>query len=271
MKYKLIACDYDDTLLPKNGEVSEFTKNTVHEYVARGGRFVICTGRMFRSISKIAREWGLHGEIISYQGSLIKNIDTEETLLVTDIDKKLVVDYVDFMKKQNVFPQVYVDDNLCVEEENPYSVEYARFCGVPLNVVGSFKEYFKTTSAPVNKVYCSMASEQTEKVRNAAISEFGDRLLINSSKPYNVEAVDIRASKGKAVSFIAKKYGVDLKDTMTFGDNLNDLALIEVAGFGVAVGNAVDDLKKEADYVAENCDADGVAKTIRKFCFEENL
>lgn len=141
MKYKFIACDYDDTLLPKSGVISDFTKDTIREYIARGGRFAICTGRMFRSIVKIAREFGLHGEIISYQGSLIKNIDTEETLLVNDIDKDLAVDYVEFMKKQNVFPQVYVGDNLCVEKENPYSVDYARVCGVPLNIVGDFKAF----------------------------------------------------------------------------------------------------------------------------------
>lgn len=69
MKYKFIACDYDDTLLPKSGVISDFTKDTIREYIARGGRFAICTGRMFRSIVKIAREFGLHGEIISYQGS----------------------------------------------------------------------------------------------------------------------------------------------------------------------------------------------------------
>ena len=73
MKYKFIACDYDDTLLPKSGVISDFTKDTIREYIARGGRFAICTGRMFRSIVKIARAFGLHGEIISYQGSLIKN------------------------------------------------------------------------------------------------------------------------------------------------------------------------------------------------------
>ena len=241
MKYKFIACDYDDTLLPKSGVISDFTKDTIREYIARGGRFAICTGRMFRSIVKIARAFGLH--------------------------KDLAVDYVEFMKKQNVFPQVYVGDNLCVEKENPYSVDYAWVCGVPLNVVGDFKAFFKTTDAPVNKVYCSMDSSITEPVRNAAIKEFGDRLLINSSKPYNVEAVDAHASKGKAVEFLANKYGISLSDTMTFGDNLNDLQMIEVAGMGVAVGNAVDTLKNAADYIAENCEDDGVAKTIREFCF----
>lgn len=103
MKYKFIACDYDDTLLPKSGVISDFTKDTIREYIARGGRFAICTGRMFRSIVKIAREFGLHGEIISYQGSLIKNIDTEETLLVNYIDKDLAVDYVEFMKNKTCF------------------------------------------------------------------------------------------------------------------------------------------------------------------------
>lgn len=51
-------------------------------------------------------------------------------------------------EKQNVFPQAYVGDNLCVEKENPYSVDYARFCGVPLNVVGDFKDFSKRRTRP---------------------------------------------------------------------------------------------------------------------------
>ena len=118
-----------------------------------------------------------------------------------------------------------------------------------------------------NPTFHNLSEEKKERILNAAIKEFGDRLLINSSKPYNVEAVDAHASKGKAVGFLANKYGISLSDTMTFGDNLNDLQMIEVAGMGVAVGNAVDTLKNAADYIAENCEDDGVAKTIRKFCF----
>lgn len=89
MKYKFIACDYDDTLLPKSGVISDFTKDTIREYIARGGRFAICTGRMFKSIVKIAREFGLHGEIISYQGSLIKISTPKKPCLSTISTKTL--------------------------------------------------------------------------------------------------------------------------------------------------------------------------------------
>ena len=148
MKYKFIACDYDDTLLPKSGVISDFTKDTIREYIARGGRFAICTGRMFRSIVKIAREFGLHGEIISYQGALIKNIDTEETLLVNYIDKDLAVDYVEFMKKQNVFPQVYVGDNLCVERKIRTAWITRGFAGCRLTSSGISKRFSKRRTRP---------------------------------------------------------------------------------------------------------------------------
>ena len=111
-----------------------------------------------------------------------------------------------------------------------------------------------------------MDSGIAQTVREAAAEKFCKTLLVSSGKPYNVEAVSRKASKGRAIEILAKRYGIGLDEVMAFGDNLNDMEMIETAGFGVAVGNAVDALKERADYVAESCDADGVARTIEKFC-----
>ena len=265
MKYKMVASDYDDTRLPRSHVIDEYTLDTINRYVKNGGKFVISTGRMFKSISKIAKEMGLHGDIISYQGALIKNLDSEETLFSQGIDTESAVEYIDFMKRYPLVVQVYADDELYVEEENPYSVGYAKFCGVDLHVIGDFKRFF-AGGGTINKIYCSMDSGIAQTVREAAAEKFCKTLLVSSGKPYNVEAVSSKASKGRAIEILAKRYGIGLDEVMAFGDNLNDMEMIETAGFGVAVGNAVDALKERADYVAESCDADGVARTIEKFC-----
>ena len=58
-----------------------------------------------------------------------------------------------------------------------------------------------------------------------------------------------------------------MSDTLAFGDGLNDIAMIEAAGIGVAMGNAADEVKNAADYVPVDNNHDGVAEGIKRFCF----
>ena len=76
MKYKLVASDFDDTMVDDNLKIGEKTKRAVKEYVEKGGKFVLCTGRMISAILPYARELGLHGEVVGYQGTVIADIDT---------------------------------------------------------------------------------------------------------------------------------------------------------------------------------------------------
>ena len=85
------------------------------------------------------------------------------------------------------------------------------------------------------------------------------------SQPYYLEMIHPKASKGKAVAYLAEQLGIDLSDTMGIGDSGNDLDLITTCGIGVAVGNAIDELKDLADYIAPTNDDGGVAHAIERF------
>lgn len=75
-------------------------------------------------------------------------------------------------------------------------------------------------------------------------------------------------SKGESLLEISNYYGIDQKDIIAFGDELNDETMIEVAGTGVAMGNAVDKIKEIADYVTLSNDEDGIADYLEKFILE---
>lgn len=75
--------------------------------------------------------------------------------------------------------------------------------------------------------------------------------------------------KGTAIEHVCQHYGIDVSETMAFGDGGNDLEMLVRAGIGVAMGNANDDVKAHADYVTAHIDDDGVAKALEKFILQK--
>lgn len=273
MRYDLIATDFDDTLYSmQGGGIDDFTLNVINEYKRRGGKFVIVTGRMFSAIRPQAEKLGLDGLIISYQGAMISDISSGKTLKCFDLDRELCLEYLDFLGGFDLKAvQLYADDRLTVAEDNDYVKKYRTYCGVDVDVVGDLSRFILSHPEKVlNKVYVATYPEEAERLRLAAEKAFSGRLNVTSSKEYNVEVVNPAASKGNALRYLLSEFGVEKSKVMCFGDQLNDLSLLSEAGMGVAVENANPELKKIADYVCESCTDDGVAKTIAKFCLEEN-
>ena len=91
-------------------------------------------------------------------------------------------------------------------------------------------------------------------------------IVTSSALKHNVEINQVRANKGEAVLALATHLGYGAEHVMTFGDGLNDLSMIKVAGTGVVMANAEDEVKACADYITDDCDHDGVAAAIEKFC-----
>lgn len=72
------------------------------------------------------------------------------------------------------------------------------------------------------------------------------------------------ASKEAAVARLCKEAGIDLRNVIAFGDDYNDLGLLQLCGYSVAMGNAVEELKRQADFVTETNDGDGVAIVLEQ-------
>ena len=89
-------------------------------------------------------------------------------------------------------------------------------------------------------------------------------LAVSSSSRGNLE-ITFRCAKGIALSTIAKQLGIDLKDVMALGDNLNDVSMLERVGYSVAMDNAAPEVKTVAKYVTDSNENSGVGKAIKKF------
>ncbi len=102
--------------------------------------------------------------------------------------------------------------------------------------------------------------------RKVIAEALGDRCLVNPHGPHpSADVTVVGCDKGDAIRGVAEAMGVDIEDTYAFGDGINDLSMLRAAGHGIAMGNAMDELKAEAEFVTTDINDDGVKNALEKY------
>ena len=95
--------------------------------------------------------------------------------------------------------------------------------------------------------------------------EVKEKYTVLKSSPYFLEILDKRVNKGTGVKSLADVLGIKAEEVMAIGDQENDIAMIEYAGVGVAMDNAIPAVKEVANFVTKSNLEDGVAWAIEKY------
>lgn len=261
-RFNLIALDLDDTLLDDNLQISPRNRSALAKAADLGVTITIATGRMYRSALRFAIDLGIEAPIITYQGALVKNSRTGEVLVDRPVALHLARQVLSAGYKAGVHINIYLNDTLYVDSITPEGQGYADMAGVEMFPVGSLLEFMHGDPTKVlyiaEPVTIDMLYEELTK-------KFQESLYITRSKPYYLEFMHPKASKGQALKALSEKFGIGPGEVMAFGDSYNDIDMIEFAGFGVAMGNAPDEVKSRAKYVTGTNMKDGVAEVIEKF------
>lgn len=263
MPYRLIAMDLDDTLLLDDLTVSESTRQAMIEAIARGAHLTIATGRMFDSAQKIARQVGLNVPIITYQGSLIKNLLDEEILYERSVPSDVARRIYEYCLEHDLHLQSYIDDKLYVPEDNDKIRAYAAQSNIPYTVEPDFGKIIGH-----EKQTKLLIIDEPARL-DALLPEFkellGPEVHLTKSKPNYLEFLHVEGTKGHALKFLAAHYGIPIEETIAIGDAMNDHEMVQAAGLGVAMANAVPALKEIADYITLSNNEDGVRHVLEKF------
>ncbi|MFS1514487.1 Cof-type HAD-IIB family hydrolase [Chengkuizengella sp. SCS-71B] len=262
MKYKMVAIDVDDTLINDDRIVTEATKEALIKAIELDVVITLATGRMFASAKQIAAQINLNVPLITYQGSLVKNLLDEEVIYERSVPEA-ISDYVFKYAEENKYHlQVYHGDELYVKEENDIVKEYSEVSKVPFKVEADFQTL---VSKPLTKLLIINQPEVIDQIAIDLQQKIGDQVHITKSKPFFLEIVHKEATKGHALQFLAQHYGCDISEVIAIGDSWNDHEMLEVAGLGVAMNNAVPALKEIANYITHSNNEDGVKHVIDKF------
>ncbi len=266
MSIKLVALDLDHTLLNSNREISKEDLNAIVKARKRGVIFTIATGRMFAATKKYAKELQIDVPIITYQGSLIKRLISEEEIRHLRIGLDITKDCIRIAQEHNIFINVYNGDDLYVLYENELIKRYKRVNGV--NAIIDSNLLNKIDFDPTKVVFVEDDYDKLSNFQSLIKHKYGKVFDITRSLPHLLELGHLDATKSNALAYIAKMLNIKQENTMAIGDGLNDLDMINWAQIGVAMENANELLKHSADWITLDNNNSGVAKAIKKYILE---
>ena len=266
--YRLIVSDLDGTLLRDDNTLSDYTKAIIHRVSEQGIDFMLATGRIFGGARVFARELALNTPILSCNGALIKEADGKllygrpiEALPLTEVFKLLLNRklYFHFYSENSFYTQKFSEHLKGFYAFNEKLSEKERF---PMAEVDPLEMPGKET---IYKVLVQCGEEKSS--RRALYEELQEipGISVTSSWSDTFDICADQVSKGLAIEQYAETKGIKPSEIICFGDNFNDLEMIQYAGLGIAMSNGVEELKKAADYVTIGNNEDGVAKAIEKF------
>ena len=262
MSIRLVATDLDDTLLRRDLTISDRTVQTVQAAVKSGVVVTVATGRMFCSALPHARRLGVDVPLITYNGALIRRAETGETLYERPIEEEAAAKLLAVSREKGWYVQSYLDDVLHVPVLNERARNYAAHAAVEPVVDG--EAFFDQPGRP-HKMLLIATPAEIPAIQAEVNRIFGNDFCVTSSKAHFLEFVHPEASKGVALAFLADYYGIKQEEVMAIGDSHNDVEMIRYAGWGVAVANAVEQVRQAAQAVTASHQEDGVAVAIERF------
>ncbi|KLV25094.1 haloacid dehalogenase [Niallia circulans] len=268
MSYKMIVLDMDDTLLTDDHIISEATKTALMLAQEKGVKVVLASGRPTYAMLDAAKELRLaeYGSfILSFNGAKITNCQTNEEVFSSTLSPETVHQLFDLSQRENIWIHTYMNDEIITQENNPFTEIEGKLTGLPIKTVADFKQ---TVSTPVVKVLMVKEENYLKEVEARLQKELANDLSVMRSKPYFLEFTELGVTKGTSLAILIEKLGISREEVIAIGDSYNDVAMIEFAGLGVAMGNAPDDVKQLADYVTDTNNNDGIAKVIDTFILE---
>lgn len=272
MKYELIVFDLDGTLLDPAKTITSRALKAIKSAFACGLKVTISTGRTFPSAKPYVEALGIKG-LVSFQNSaLMLSFDPLEVYRLVNFPRERLLEVLLTAKELGLFPMLFTPSftppYIVMEKEFPSNSPFLFYFEKSLpnafwvdNIIEALN-----WSLSFNEV---VLVGKTEKVVEFVNTFQGrDVSLILNSKAGGEAFLEVYGpgcSKEISLRYFSEFYGVPLEKIVFVGDNLNDIDAIRCAGLGVAMDNAPEEVKREADMIIPSNASDGVA------CFLEDI
>ena len=270
-RIKMIGLDLDGTLLTDKKELTVRTKNTIRAALEKGVVVLVATGRPLTGIPEEIRNFPGMRYALTSNGARV--IDVQEGRVIDEhlLDTELAEKALEICSKYDTLQEAYFDgksyapldkkDYIEKYHKNPNMWEYMRKTRIWVDDVMGLVRGSRRGLDKIQALFADMG-ERLEAWRE--LSALGGLELVGSLG-YNIEINAAGVNKGTGLVNLGRLLGIRREEIMACGDGDNDLLMLKEVGFGVAMANAVEQVKEAADYITLSNEEDGVADAIEKF------
>lgn len=264
--YKLLAIDMDGTLLNSDKIISNANKEAIKKAREKGTKVVITSGRGIKGLEKYLKEVNLTGEnqyLIANNGGTIYRTSDFKCIAYKGLRGKDFKKVHSLSRKFGLNMIGYTHKGVIAAEENELSRFETKFVGTPVKIIDIDADI--EDWAEITKIILSQTEDILPQKKQELPKKFFKDYNVVQTMPMMLEVMDKDCNKGYGVKALADKLGIKKEEVICIGDQANDIEMITYAGLGIAMGNAIREVKSAAQYITLDNDNDGVAKAIEKF------
>ncbi|MBQ6735654.1 MAG: HAD family phosphatase [Lachnospiraceae bacterium] len=268
---KLLFTDLDGTFLTDDKQVCQENRKAMARMTEAGHKIVFTSGRSIDSVMALIERLSLNvggSYIIGFNGAQIADAVTGERLVRKGLPFDLTAELFAAAHAAGIHPQAYDDVQVVAERDTPALQRYCSVIGMDSVVVPDAAAYLREAGKESSKLLMIDYEdhEKLERFRLQMTERCGDVIDTFYSNPAFCEVVCKGVNKGYAVRELCRILNVPPEDTVSAGDEGNDIPMLRAAHTGCAVANATAEVKAAADYVTQaDNNAGAVAEIIERY------
>jgi Cof subfamily protein (haloacid dehalogenase superfamily) len=257
-----VLADVDGTLVTKEKLLTSRALQAVRLLESRGVLFAITSGRPPRGMRMLVDPLEMNGPMAAFNGGIIVLPD----MTVADervIEPKVAAEVVEVIRQFGLYPWIYRSTEWYVTDAKaPHAEREATTVQFAPIVVPSYDDFLDRA---VKIVGVSDDYALVERCEDAVQARFAGQVSAARSQPHYLDVTHPTANKGVVIERLSSYYGIPLDQIATLGDQPNDVLMFEKSGLSIAMGNAGDEVQRQADLVTASHQDEGFAKAIEDF------
>lgn len=256
MSFKLLALDLDGTTISTDLKISEKNRLAIEKVIAGGTIVAIITGKMFSASLPIAYQVSGVNYLFASNGANIYNLLSKEELASYPLEQRDVFEIVNLISHYDLDFRLYTKNAMFSLKESPLIQEIRdSYPDLPVYI----------GKIPQDETYYKFYTRGSKE----ALLNFSEELKrfpvqYHASDVFNLEITSEKANKGEALRFLKDVLKVDTSEVVAIGNHDNDIPMFQEAGYTIAVANAPDYVKTQANQVTKDCIEDGVAYALNQ-------
>ncbi|WP_299756093.1 Cof-type HAD-IIB family hydrolase [uncultured Pontibacter sp.] len=272
MKFRAICTDIDGTLLNSERQLSQRTIHTFRN-LDRSVPVILASSRMPSAMRHLQQELNiLHHPLICFNGGYVIHFEDDQAsplqLDSVQIQSSICQIIHDFTTGTDIHVSLYEQDNWYAPSLDYWAEREQRITKVTPKIaeLAPILDKWHQAETGAHKVMCMGPADEIDALQQELNSNYADKVHAYRSKDTYLEIAPRAISKATALELLLKeRFGIAMQEVMAFGDNYNDIHMLQEAGLGIAVGNAREEVRAVADEITLKSIEDGVAVAIEKY------